>query len=204
MIRMALTGGIACGKSLAASVLADHGYAVCEADQVAHALYAPGGAAYEEVLHLAGAGALDAEGNIDRRMLGERVFAHPDRLQALNRILHPRVARALDAWLAAQQAAGLQRTVCVVPLLFEAGMEQGWDAVVCIGSQPEQQAARLAARGLTQDAIRARLAAQWPIEQKMEKADYRIWNDGSRSELAAAMGWVVEQIEEQDTLWEKP
>ncbi len=202
MIRIALTGGIACGKSLAASYLEHLGYTVCDADLLAHALYAPGGPAYTEVLTLAGEDAVDADGVIDRKLLGQRVFGDPERLARLNRLLHPLVARELEKWLEGEALAGRIRAVCVVPLLFEAGMEKGWHAVICVGCNPATQVGRLAGRGLSKEAIAARIAAQWPIREKMERADYPIWNDGSCADLKRAIADVVDRIEaEREKEW---
>ncbi len=197
MICIAVTGGIACGKSLAGSYLASVGWAVCEADQVAHALYVPGGPAYDQVRALAGEDAVRTDGTIDRQKLAQKVFAAPALLEALNATLHPFVKQELAKWLQACEQQGFSGAATIVPLLFEAGMQAGWDAVVCIGCRAAVQRQRLAARGLNASEIDRRIDAQWPIEQKMAAADFAIWNDGSQQDLQGALDDVVGRVSER-------
>lgn len=194
MIRLALTGGIACGKSLAGAWFREAGWAVCETDTVAHDLYVPGGAAYEAVRALAGPGAILADGRIDRVALGRLVFADPAQRVALNAILHPLVGVVIADWLRASEQEGWPGAVAIIPLLFEAGMEQGWDGVACIGCPASVQRARLQARGLSEEEIEARLAAQWPVDRKMAAAEFQIWNDSTPEALYAAIQDVMARV----------
>jgi len=198
MIRIAITGGIACGKSLVGTLLAEKGWQVCETDHVvAHALYAPGGPAYDAVCDLFGSDILHADGSIDRKTLGQKVFSDASLLDALNKILHPLVEKRIAAWLRACAQDGAHGAAVIVPLLFEAGMEKGWDAVLCVGARPDVQRQRLLSRGLDDEAIAARIASQWPIEKKMALADYQIWNNGDRTSLAAALRDVIGRVSER-------
>lgn len=196
MRRVALTGGIACGKSVVGAILQRHGVAVCDADHVAHAVMRAGHAAYDEIVRTFGRGVVGVDGELDRSQLGRLVFADEAARQQLNAIVHPRVRVAWEAWLRAQETAGPLVAVVIIPLLFEAGMDAGWDAIVCVRSPPVQQRQRLAARGLSEREIDQRLMAQWPVSEKAARADYVIDNDDSVAELEERTVNVVNQIVE--------
>ena len=193
MMRVALTGGLACGKSLVARLYEERGVPVCDTDVVAHALMEPGRPVHGRIVDAFGAEMLDEQGAIDRRRLGRVVFADPKALARLNAISHPAVADAVHEWLAAC-AAGTPMAVVVIPLLYEAGMEKGWDAVICVASPVWLQVERLTARGLSEAEIRDRLAAQWPVAEKAARADYVIYNAWTIDLLNAQAMAVLDQI----------
>jgi dephospho-CoA kinase len=197
MIRVAVTGGIACGKSLAASMMEAAGVPVCDADGVAHALMKPYEGGYRAVVEAFGSCILADDGTIDRRVLGDIVFNNEAKRQCLNALLHPAVRVEIDGWLERQAQAGVRMAVVVIPLLFEAGMADGWEAVVCVACQPAQQMDRLRARGLDEAACRSRLAAQLPLQEKVERSDFTIWNDGSPEQLSESVRQVLDEIEER-------
>ena len=186
--RIALTGGIACGKSALARFLSEQGCDVWDADAVVHAVEAPGGAAVQPLVEAFGAGVRMPDGGIDRCVLGARVFADPAALAQINAIVHPLVRIALEGWSC---ACGGRLKVAVIPLLFEVGWDHGWDAVVCVTSTEEMQVQRLLKRGLSRADAQARLAAQMPVQEKARRADYVIQNDGDLSDLyRAAAQWL--------------
>jgi len=195
MIRIAITGGIACGKSLAASFMEEAGVAVCEADTVAHALMKPGTAVFHRLVEEFGPGILSADGMIDRRILGELVFNDRGKLARLNAAVHPAVRAQIAQWLAHKEKSGAKVAAAVIPLLFEADMASGWDAVVCIACATPVQMARLRARGLGESDCRARIDAQMPIEEKSRKSEFTIRNDGSPEELSAEVMRTLKVIE---------
>lgn len=197
MIRVAVTGGIACGKSLAASCMRTAGVSVCEADEVAHRLMVPGEPVFRQVLSVFGPGILAADGSIDRRILGGLVFNDAGKLAQLNAAVHPAVRDAIGQWLARQEVEGAAVAAAVIPLLFEAGMASGWDVVVCIACAPPVQLARLRSRGFDEAACASRLRAQMPLDEKIKKADFTIWNDGSPEELCASVVRTLKVIEER-------
>jgi len=189
---LGITGGIACGKSEVGRILERRGFAVCDADRLAHAAIAPGGEAQAAVARRFGSGILGADGAVDRSALARRVFGDPRALADLNAIVHPAARRALDRWLAAlppdRDAAAL------VPLLFEAGWTDGWTAVICVAADPARVRERLARRGWTEEESRRRIAAQWPLEEKMRRADHVIRNDGTLAELESAVAELLKRI----------
>lgn len=181
-ICVALTGGIACGKSTVADFWRGWGAETMDADPVAHALVADGGECVEAVVREFGPRVRSPRGGVDRRALGAIVFADSSARERLEALLHPAVIRRMRAW-AAEIRRGGRRGVAVVPLLFEAGMEKGWDAVVCVASGEQTALERMARRGLSPAEARARIASQWPVREKSARADRVIENDGSLAEL---------------------
>lgn len=179
MVGIAITGGIACGKSLVGSILAEEGVPICEADTLAHGLMVPGTSVFGEIVREFGDDILDAHGNVDRRLLGEIVFFNAERLARLNAITHPPVERAWEEWLSGRAAAGTKAAGVVVPLLYETGRTVGWDFVICVSAYESVQLERLLDRGLSEDAARKRVEAQGPITGKMAAADYVVVNNGT-------------------------
>jgi dephospho-CoA kinase len=170
-----ITGGIACGKSVCGRVLQSLGVAVLDTDQVAHAVMKKGEAAYGPVVEAFGSGVLDDDGEIDRKKLGLLVFADEAQRRQLNELVHPPVQVQWESWRDAQVTS----VAVLIPLLFEVGATEGWDAIVCIASQERLMRARMKERGLDEASIQQRLDAQWPIEKKAANADVVIWNNGS-------------------------
>lgn len=196
MLRIAVTGGIACGKSHLASYVKARGIATCEADTLAHAVLANDDKVYASVVRTFGTGVLHADGSIDRRKLGELVFSESRQRVVLNRLVHPVVKQDVAHWLNEQELRRQRMAVVIVPLLFEAGMEKGWDAIICVGGETDVQIRRLRKRGFNTAASRRRVAAQMPLAQKAKRSDYVIWNDGSLEQFEVKIETVLNRIEE--------
>ena len=175
MLRVGLTGGIGCGKSVVAAMLREQGFLVLDADTLAHQLVEPGQPAYDDVLREFGRGVCDASGKIDRAKLAAIVFAEPAKLARLNQIVHPRVAEAQE-----RQFTEWQRThprgVAVVEaaLLVEAGAHNRLDRLVVVWCRPEQQIQRLRERGMSAEEAQRRIASQMPLEEKRRLAEFQI------------------------------
>ena len=178
MTRIAVTGGIACGKSLIGSFLPKEGLVVCDADELARELMMPGEPVFAQVVKVFGKEILNTEGGIDRKALGDRVFSNGSERLKLNAIVHPEVKRAWE-----RITAGSGSFVVNVPLLYEVGEGEGWDAVICVYASELLQTQRLIQRGLSMEGAKARIAAQMPIVEKMVRADYVIINNGSMEVL---------------------
>jgi len=175
MLRLGLTGGIASGKSAVAALFREMGYPVIDADPVAHKLMEPGHPAREEVLKEFGAHLANADGRIDRAKLAAIVFADAIKLAKLNAILHPRVEKILLDQLAEWERSGVRDAAFVeAPLLIESGFAKHLDALIVVWCEPEQQLARLLARGMSELDAKRRIAAQLPLEDKLLQATYSI------------------------------
>lgn len=182
MLRAALTGGIATGKSRCLARFAALGVPVIDADQLARDAVARGSAGLQAVTARFGPGVLSPDGTLDRVALGAIVFADAAARADLEAIIHPEVYRRINVWLA-NQPPGTRLAIADIPLLFETGHEHEFDVVIVAACEPAEQMRRLMARdGLAIDAARARLAAQWPIAEKVERADYVIRTDGGFAE----------------------
>ena len=180
-IVLGLTGSIGMGKSATAALFAKRGIPVHDADAAVHALYGSGGAA-AAAIEQAFPGVLDPEGGVDRTRLRAAVLDAPDRMAALEAIVHPLVRAASTDFLARHADAPL--VVLDIPLLYETGGEARCDAVAVVSAPPEVQRARVLARpGMDEAAFAAILAKQMPDAEKRARADFVI--DTSRGFPAA-------------------
>jgi len=197
MLRVGLTGGIACGKSTVAAMMRELGCCVLDADALAHRLLEPGQPAYDEVVREFGEQARAANGGIDRVKLAAIVFADAARLERLNRIVHPRVREALHRELDALERRG-PHCVAVVEaaLLLEAGYEGDFDRLVVAWCKPEQQVERLLARGMTPEEAERRIASQMPLSQKRRMADDEIDCSGSLEHTRGQVETLVARLKQ--------
>ncbi|MBP3036260.1 dephospho-CoA kinase [Arthrobacter sp. zg-ZUI100] len=186
MLRVGLTGGIAAGKSLAASTLRELGALVIDADALAREVVEPGTEGLAAVVEAFGSGMLDGEGRLDRPALAAVVFGDEEKRNTLNGIVHPRVrARAAEL----EQAAAPERIVVHdIPLLVETGQHRNFDFVLVIDAPEEERIRRMAAdRGMSEEAARARIAAQAGAEERAAAADVVLINDGAAQQLVDAV-----------------
>jgi dephospho-CoA kinase len=183
MLRLGLTGGIASGKSAVAAMLRELGFAVLDADSLAHKLIEPGQPAYAEVLQDFGQAVVAPDGHVDRAKLSAIVFADRTRLDRLNAIVHPRVAEVVFHQFEEWQRNGTRDAAFVeAALLIESGIHRKLDGLVVAWCKPEQQLERLLVRGLSEAEARRRIAAQLPVEEKLRLATEKIDCSGSLEE----------------------
>lgn len=187
MRAIGLTGGIASGKSTAAGALEAAGVPVVRSDVLAREVVAPGEPALAEIRAAFGPTVLAPDGTLLRRVLGEIIFADAVARRTLERITHPRIHARMLQWLQARREEGAPGAVCDIPLLYEAGYDrQAWlDRVWVVALSPETQLRRLIARdGLSRQEALLRISAQWPLAEKVRRADMVFDNEGSPQELA--------------------
>ena len=183
MLRVALTGGMATGKSYVRTRLAARGVPSIDSDALVHDLLKPGTAVTRAIAARFGEAVIGADGGVNRPALGRVVFADAAARQALERIVHPEVYARIAAWMASQAAVGAAMAVADIPLLYETAHEGDFDCVIVAACDPEEQVRRAVTRGgLPEAEVRARLAAQWPIGRKAARADIVIRTDGSFAE----------------------
>jgi dephospho-CoA kinase len=180
MLRLGLTGGIASGKSAVAAMLREMGFAVLDADSLAHRLIEPGNPAYDEVLQEFGQAVLAPGGRVDRAKLSAIVFNDRARLDRLNAIVHPRVAEIVFRQFSEWERVGTRDAAFVeAALLIESGIHKKLDGLVVAWCEPQQQLERLVARGLSEVEARRRIAAQLPVAEKLRLATEKIDCSGS-------------------------
>jgi len=168
------------------------GFAVCDADRVAHGLMGKGSPVYRQVVDCFGGKILSVDGEISRPALGKIVFENPERLQELNRLVHPAVRQHLSEWISEKRSRG-EHAAVQIPLLFESGMEAlDWDAVYCVSCSEDAVLRRLAERGLDRGEAEKRIRCQMPLAEKERFADRVIHNLGTLEELEAAVRQAVE------------
>jgi dephospho-CoA kinase len=192
---IALTGGIGCGKSLAAEYFADLGAIVIDADQLARAAIERGSAGFDEVVSIFGDSILK-NGDIDRRALGELIFKDPSLKVKLENIIHPWIRQEFEEAVASLRAD--ETLVYEIPLLFETGGQDRFDIVITVESSMENRVSRLRAKGLHISEIEARIAAQATREQRESIADFLIENDGSEDELLRKVENIWDELANKD------
>lgn len=194
MKTLAITGGIACGKSLVGRLLRDRGFPVCETDELGHFLLEKKSPVFELVVAEFGAGILGPDGGIDRSRLAHEVFADDDRRIQLNRLLHPHICQLWRQWLSEREAAQVRLCAVIIPLMYEAGLDENWTAVICVAAPQAAQAERMRGRGWTEADAAARVRAQWPLALKMERANYVIYNGGAVDLAAEQLDRILKTV----------
>lgn len=181
-LRIALTGGIAVGKSTVEEILRKEGVEVLDTDSIAHQCLCQGHPAYVAIVREFGEDVLLEDGTLDRHRLGELVFNNTHHRIRLNQIVHPYVKEKVYAWLKQKSAIG-SHAVVAVPLLFEADMETGWDFVLCVDADEDVVLRRLAGRGLSCEQAQARIDSQMSQQKKRNRSDGILENNGSLEDL---------------------
>jgi dephospho-CoA kinase len=182
MLRVGLTGGIACGKSRVLRRLGEHGLATLDLDSVSHQLLEPEGAAYAPVVAAFGEGILGRDRRVDRKALGARVFGNEAARERLNAIVHPKVRDEEARRAAAHAASGGTVFVTDAALLVETGVHLRFDRLVVVHCPPEEQLRRLMTRdGISREAARARVGAQMPIAEKRGFGHWQLETSGPLS-----------------------
>jgi dephospho-CoA kinase len=195
MLKIGLTGGIATGKSYVLNQLRRRGIPCLDADELAHGVTAAGTEATAAIAERFGHGVLATDGAVDRKKLGAIVFADASARRELEALTHPAVYRAIEAGLRAFALVGEDRIAVVdVPLLYETGAEKIFDRVIVTTCPVEKQLERLKERGLSEQAARQRLAAQWSAEEKAKRADFVINTDGSFDDTDSQLGAILQLL----------
>jgi len=183
-MKIGLTGGIACGKSTVAAMLARRGAAVIDIDRIAREVVEPGRPALAAIAEKFGQAVLQPDGTLDRKKLGAIVFADPAKRKELERITHPAIRAEMKDRMRRFEEEDPDRLIVVdVPLLFESGLESYFDKIMVVYVPRDEQKRRLMARdSLTEEEAEQRLKAQMDIEEKKRRADIVIDNSGPLDE----------------------
>ncbi len=190
-----LTGGIGCGKSEAAKYLSSLGAKHIDADAISRALTAEGGAAIPELRRIFGAEVFRADGNLDRRALGDLVFSDVASRRALEGVIHPLVQRRVMDEIAAASAAGVKVTILDVPLLFETGMDVLCDETWTMSVPDRVQVERVRVRdGMTEAQARSRIAGQMPMEERNARANRVIDSNRPIEKTQAELNQMYAQL----------
>jgi dephospho-CoA kinase len=183
------------GKTTVAEVLRQHGLAVIDTDLLARVAVEPGQPAWEDIRTLFGVRVFDPNGFLRRDILADLVFADPDARRRLEQVLHPRIREMWRKQVQAWAAAGQERAVVVIPLLFETDAQRELDYTLCVACSDRTQTSRLLTRGWTQPQIRQRIEAQLPVSEKMARSDFVLWNEAELEVLRLQVDRVLESID---------
>jgi dephospho-CoA kinase len=194
MLRVALTGGIATGKSYVLERFRLLGIACLDADEIVHGTMVPGAEGTKAVANRFGEAVLAADGAVDRAKLASIVFADPLARRDLEAIVHPAVYRAIAAGLRGFELTGSTMAVVDVPLLYETGHASDFDRVIATSCPVELQIRRLVARGMSAEAAEKRMAAQMATEAKASRADFIIDTSGGFEETDRQVDNVLEEL----------
>jgi dephospho-CoA kinase len=200
MLNVGLTGGIACGKSTVAQMFVRLGGHLIDFDKLAHEVQEPGKPAWKDVVNYFGREVLQPDQKIDRKKLAAVVFNHPDKLQALNDIIHPRV---YEAWHFRLEEINKHHPHAIVfadvPLLFEGRMQHLFDLTILVMIEPEEQVNRLMSRSaFCRVEAELRLSCQMPIGEKMSLADIIIDNRCAMNETETKVAEVWHLLLERE------
>ena len=192
---IALTGGIATGKSYVRGCFERLGVPTIDSDVLARAAVAPGTEGLQAVIRRFGREVLDTHGTLDRSRLAQVVFGDPVARRDLETIVHPEVRRATDRWFVSLDATRDRLAVADIPLLYEVDRARDFDAVVVAACNSGTQLDRVMKRdGLPEAEARRRMAAQLPIDEKTRRADYVVRTDGTFDETDRQVADVFERL----------
>lgn len=195
MLRVGLTGGIACGKSHVLGRLASAGFHTLDLDVIGHEVLAPGGAAHAQIVGAFGEAVLAPDGSVDRKALGALVFADPAARARLNAIVHPKI-REEEARRAAAYAGEPGAVVVTdAALLVESGVHLRFDRLVVVHCGEDEQLRRLMVRdGIEEGPARGRLSAQMPVSEKRRFAHFEVDASGSLDETYRAVDSLAARL----------
>ena len=199
MLKVGLTGGVACGKSTVGEMLVARGARLIKADELAHQLMRPGQPVYEQILRHFGREVVHQDGTIHRQKLAEAAFGG-GRVEELNRLVHPAVIAHQERWMREEGSRHPGAVVIVeAALILEAAVQRRFDKLIVVTCRPDQKIARFAARqGISEEAARKeverRQSAQRSDEEKARAADYVIDNSGSLAETERQVDAVFREL----------
>ncbi len=195
-VRVAVTGGIGCGKSEVARILQQCGVDVCDTDQLARDLVEPGAPALQKLVSRFGTEILRDDGTLNREAMAKQVFNDCGAREFLESVMHPEIRRQVTAWLE-KPREGMGWVAVIIPLLFETGDTAGWDAIICVSAPESIVHERLLRRGYSPEDILARIRAQMELSRKEAGSDYVIINDGTLRDLEQKTELVLATIRKE-------
>ncbi len=199
LLVVGVTGIIGSGKSTFSRFWEELGARVLNTDRLAREIMENSTAVRRKIEATFGRDSYDEAGRLNRRKIADWVFRDPEALRRLNAIVHPEVIRAVRDQIRELAQEGFHGLVVVdAPLIFETGLVQILDATVVVAASEETCVRRVKARsGLTEEEVKARLKNQWPLEEKIRRADFVVWNEGSLEQLKKQAVALFEKLTEK-------
>lgn len=191
MTLFGITGGIGMGKSTSGTLLEQRGFPVVDTDKIAHHLVEPGQPALQEIVEFFGSSVIGNDGRLRRDELAKKVFSDNSARARLESILHPRIRETWQTEVVKWKNANHKFGFVLIPLLFETFAASQFDATICVACSEKSQRERLRARGLTDEQIAGRIAAQWPTQKKMDASNYVVWTETTVDVHAAQLEKIL-------------
>lgn len=193
MKRIALTGGIGCGKTTVGNMFKKHGVNIIDTDEISHTLQKNGTTVFDNIVEAFGNEILGNDGEIDRKVLGKIVFNDKSKLNILNGIMHPEIRENYLTQLTYDSDFLYDdRSIVDVPLLFETGMNEDFDFIICVGCTVKTQLDRLLKkRNMTEEDAMVRINAQMDIFEKMNRSNIIIWTDSGDLDNISNQVYVI-------------
>ena len=191
-MKIGLTGGIACGKSVVLEMFKEAGWHTLSADALVHELLDHDPEVIEAVISKFGVEVKASDASLNKKAIAKVVFADSQQREWLEGLLHPLVRKR---WTSALDEEQDKNWVVEIPLLFEKKLEKDFDLVVCLSSSRENQLERLQSRGMNEADAEARIASQAPLAEKIEKSDFVLTNTGSLNFLRKQFQILIESLE---------
>jgi len=194
--KIAVTGGLACGKSSVCRILEKHGAYVVSADAIVHRLLSPDTAIGQKVIELLGSTIIVRNHTLDRKEIARIVFSDPLKLRALEKIIHPAVLNEIQKRFQAVRKQGkFKLFVAEIPLLYESEGELFFDLVIAVTAEEEIARRRFQeASGRSEQDYERRMARQMPTQEKAARADYPLTNNGSLQDLENQMMPLLQEL----------
>ena len=189
-----LTGGVGMGKSTSAGFLREQGAQIVDTDEIARQLVQRGQPPLAAIQSTFGKKVISFTGELDRAGLALIVFADAEARKQLEAILHPPIREHWLSQIETWRKEGHSLAVVVIPLLFETRAESHFDKILCAACSVPVQRERLLARGWTPEQIQQRIAAQMPVEQKIARADFVVWTEGSLDNHARQLQQITAKL----------
>ncbi|MBT5691404.1 MAG: dephospho-CoA kinase [Opitutae bacterium] len=190
-MKVGITGGIACGKSVILGMFAEAGWQTLSADSIVHELLNQDQEVYKAVVAGLGKEVIGADGTLDKKEIADIVFSNTDKRIWLEGLLHPRVH---EQWTASVAKKPDQNWAVEIPLLFEKKLEKYFNLVVCLACSQKTQLSRLCSRGLSEANAKARITCQAPLAEKIEKSDIVLSNTGSLDFLRKQFSILLQKL----------
>ncbi|MBT3470153.1 MAG: dephospho-CoA kinase [Opitutae bacterium] len=190
-MKVGITGGIACGKSVILGMFAEAGWQTLSADSIVHELLDQDQEVYKAVVAGLGKEVIGADGTLDKKEIADIVFSNTDKRIWLEGLLHPRVH---EQWTASVAKKPDQNWAVEIPLLFEKKLEKYFNLVVCLACSQKTQLSRLCSRGLSEANAKARITCQAPLAEKIEKSDIVLSNTGSLDFLRKQFSILLQKL----------
>ena len=190
-MKVGITGGIACGKSVILGMFAEAGWKTLSADSIVHELLDQDQEVYKAVVAGLGKEVIGADGTLDKKEIADIVFSNTEKRIWLEGLLHPRVH---EQWTASVAKKPDQNWAVEIPLLFEKKLEKYFNLVVCLACSQKTQLSRLCSRGLSEANAKARITCQAPLAEKIEKSDIVLSNTGSLDFLRKQFSILLQKL----------